>query len=366
MEMDKKLEEIGRAFRIEGDYLGYEKIKVGNVNQTYKVTYRQPDGSPKNYIVQRVNTYAFRQPEELMHNADLITEHIRAKKQEGVALHFHHTRERKTYVYDEEGGFWRLTNYIPSVTYSESKNVEVLRRTGEAFGAFQRKLADFPVTGLYETIPNFHNTPKRLETLFADAERDPLGRAAEVREELAYIASVRGEAETLTRLYEAGKLPLRVTHNDTKINNVLFNKDTDEALVIVDLDTVMPGLVGHDFGDGVRFAANRVAEDCPHAEEAECDPERFRAFTEGFLSQTADLLTEAERGTLALSVFDITVELASRFLDDYIVGDKYFNIDYPTHNLVRARCQIALAKDVHQKLPEMQAFIDGCCAMYRF
>ena len=366
MEMDKKLEEIGRAFRIEGDYLGYEKIKVGNVNQTYKVTYRQPDGSPKHYIVQRVNTYAFRRPEELMHNADLITEHIRAKKQEGVALHFHHTRERKTYVYDEEGGFWRLTNYIPSVTYSESKNVEVLRRTGEAFGAFQRKLADFPVTGLYETIPNFHNTPKRLETLFADAERDPLGRAAEVREELAYIASVRGEAETLTRLYEAGKLPLRVTHNDTKINNVLFNKDTDEALVIVDLDTVMPGLVGHDFGDGVRFAANCVEEDCPHAEEAECDPERFRAFTEGFLSQTADLLTEMERKTLALSVFCIAVELGSRFLDDYIVGDKYFNIDYPTHNLVRARCQIALAKDVHQKLPEMQAFIDGCCAMYRF
>ena len=358
MEMDKKLEEIGRAFRIEGDYLGYEKIKVGNVNQTYKVTYRQPDGSPKHYIVQRVNTYAFRRPEELMHNADLITEHIRAKKQEGVALHFHHTRERKTYVYDEEGGFWRLTNYIPSVTYSESKNVEVLRRTGEAFGAFQRKLADFPVTGLYETIPNFHNTPKRLETLFADAERDPLGRAAEVREELAYIASVRGEAETLTRLYEAGKLPLRVTHNDTKINNVLFNKDTDEALVIVDLDTVMPGLVGHDFGDGVRFAANRVAEDCPHAEEAECDPERFRAFTEGFLSQTADLLTEMERKTLALSVFCIAVELGSRFLDDYIIGDQYFNTDYPTHNLVRSQCQLALARDVYGKLDEMQKMID--------
>ena len=361
MEMDEKLEKIGKAFRIEGDYLGYEKIKVGNVNQTYKVTYRQPDGSPKSYIVQRVNTYAFRQPEELMHNADLITEHIRSKKQEGVALHFHHTKERKTFVYDEEGGFWRLTNYIPSVTYSGSTDPDILRRTGEAFGAFQRKLADFPVTGLYETIPNFHNTPKRLETLFADAQQDPVGRVAEVREELAYSASVREEAEKLTRLYEAGELPLRVTHNDTKINNVLFNRDTDEALVIVDLDTVMPGLVGHDFGDGVRFAANRVAEDCPNAEEAECDMERFRAFTEGFLSQTGDLLTEMERKTLALSVFTITVELASRFLDDYIVGDKYFNIDYPTHNLVRARCQIALAKDVREKLSAMQAFIDGCC-----
>ena len=258
MEMDKKLKEIGQAFRIEGVYVGYEKIKAGNVNQTYKVTYRRADGSLKNYIVQRVNTYAFRQPEELLHNADLITEHIRAKKREGVALHFHHTSDRKTYIYDEEHGFWRLTNYIPSVTYNGSTDMQVLRRTGEAFGAFQRQLADFPVTGLYETIPNFHNTPKRLETLFADAEQDPLGRAAEVREELAYIASVREEAETLTRLYEAGKLPLRVTHNDTKINNVLFDPETDEAMVIVDLDTVMPGLVGHDFGDGVRFAANCV------------------------------------------------------------------------------------------------------------
>lgn len=359
MEMDKKLKEIGQAFRIEGVYVGYEKIKAGNVNQTYKVTYRRADGSLKNYIVQRVNTYAFRQPEELLHNADLITEHIRAKKREGVALHFHHTSDRKTYIYDEEHGFWRLTNYIPSVTYNGSTDMQVLRRTGEAFGAFQRQLADFPVTGLYETIPNFHNTPKRLETLFADAEQDPLGRAAEVREELAYIASVREEAETLTRLYEAGKLPLRVTHNDTKINNVLFDPETDEAMVIVDLDTVMPGLVGHDFGDGVRFAANCVEEDCPDAEKAACDLNRFRAFAEGFLSQTADLLTEMERKTLALSVFCIAVELGSRFLDDYLVGDQYFNIDYPTHNLVRSRCQLALARDVHEKLGDMQRMIDS-------
>ena len=359
MEMDKKLEKIGQAFRIEGDYLGYEKIKVGNVNQTYKVTYRREDGSLKNYIVQRVNTYAFRQPEQLMHNVDLITEHIRAKKREGVALHFHHTNDRKTYIYDDENGFWRLTNFIPSVTYSASSDTDILRRTGEAFGSFQRQLSDFPVTGLYETIPNFHNTPKRMETLFADAERNPVGRVGEVGEELACIASFREEAETLTRLYEAGKLPLRVTHNDTKINNVLFDRNTNGAMVIIDLDTVMPGLVGHDFGDGVRFAANRVAEDCPNPEQAECDLARFRAFAEGFLSQTSDLLTEMERKTLALSVFCMTMELAARFLDDYIVGDKYFNFDYPTHNLVRARCQIALAKDVHRKLPEMQAFIDA-------
>ena len=237
--------------------------------------------------------------------------------------------------------------------------MQVLRRTGEAFGAFQRQLADFPVDGLYETIHNFHNTPKRLENLFADAEQDPLGRAAEVRAELAYIASVREAAETLTRLYEAGKLPLRVTHNDTKINNVLFDPETDEAMVIVDLDTVMPGLVGHDFGDGVRFAANCVEEDCPDAEKAACDLNRFQAFAEVFLSQTADLLTEMERKTLALSVFCIAVELGSRFLDDYIVGDQYFNIDYPAHNLVRSRCQLALAWDVHEKLDDMQRMIDS-------
>ncbi|MCF2617596.1 phosphotransferase [Oscillibacter valericigenes] len=231
MEIDEKLKKIGEAFRIEGTYMGHEQIKVGNVNQTYKVVYRQPDGSPKYYIVQRVNTYAFRQPEELMHNADLITEHIRAKKQSGVALHFHHTRDRKTYVYDGEHGFWRLTNYIPSVTYSGTSDPEVLRRTGEAFGAFRRQLSDFPVTDLYETIPNFHNTPKRMEALFADAALDPVGRAGEAKEDLSYLASVREEAETLTRLYEAGKLPLRVTHNDTKINNVLFNRQTDEAML---------------------------------------------------------------------------------------------------------------------------------------
>ena len=168
----------------------------------------------------------------------------------------------------------------------------------------------------------------------------------------------REEAERLTRMHQQGRLPIRVTHNDTKINNVLFNRETDEAMVIIDLDTVMPGLVGYDFGDGIRFAANCVAEDCPETALAKCDLARFQAFAGGFLSQTADMLTETERKTLALSVFSITVELAARFLDDYIVGDQYFNIDYPTHNLIRARCQIALAKDVHEKLDEMKAYID--------
>lgn len=358
MEINAKLKQICDGFRIEGEYIGCEHIKVGNVNQTYKVTFRNPEGRWKSYIVQRVNTYAFRNPEQLMHNVDLITEHIRAKKQGQVALHFHHTGDRKNYIYDDEHGFWRLCNYIPSVTYDGTDDEAVLRRTGEAFGEFQQLLSDIAVDELYETIPDFHNTPKRLATLFADAQQDPKGRVKEVQAELDYIASIREEAEKLTRLHEAGKLPLRVTHNDTKINNVLFDRDSSEAVAIIDLDTVMPGLVGSDFGDAVRFAANFVAEDSPHWEKAGCDLERFRIFAEGFLSRVGEMLTEEERKTLPLSVFAITVELASRFLDDYILGDPYFKINYPDHNLVRTRCQLALARDIQKKLPQMEQIIE--------
>lgn len=358
MELEATLKSICTGFRIEGEFVGFEYIKEGNVNHTYKVNFRNPDGSPKSYIVQQVNTYAFRRPEQLMHNIDLITEHIRSKKQGRIALHFHHTGDRKTFIYDDAGNFWRMCNYIPSITYNVCSDIEILRHIGEAFGEFQMLLSDVNVTDLYETIPDFHNTPKRLETLFADADRDPCGRAHQVGAELEYIASVRQQAEQLTRLHEQGRLPLRVTHNDTKINNVLFDRTT--PLAVVDLDTVMPGLVGHDFGDGVRFSANYVAEDSPHWQEAGCDLGRFQAFTEGFLSQTAGILTPLERDTLALSVFSITVELASRFLDDYLLGDPYFKIDYPDHNLVRTRCQLALAKDVLRKLPQMERIVADC------
>lgn len=182
-------------------------------------------------------------------------------------------------------------------------------------------------------------------------------RLAEVQEEYKWLLSVRGKACQLTELYEEGELPLRVTHNDTKINNVLFNQETDEALVVIDLDTVMPGLVGHDFGDAIRFAANYVAEDCPEAERAGLNMDVFRAFAQGFLRHTASALTEREIDTLALSCFSLTCELAVRFLDDYILGDPYFKTDYPKHNLVRTRCQVALARDMLQKMDEMKRIV---------
>lgn len=359
-----KLQEVAKAFRIEGTYLSYEDIKIGNVNQTYKITYLQstrqyPEGRPKSFIVQRVNTYAFRKPDQLMQNIDEVTEHIRARNPNKVAVHYHHLGNRSNY-YTDPDGVWRLCNYIDSVTHNEVSSPEVLRSAGEAFGDFQVSLSDFEVQRLYETIPDFHNTRKRLEALFKDAEKDIEGRACEVAQELEYIRSVANKACTLIDLQSKNELPIRVTHNDTKINNVLFDKKTDKPLVIIDLDTVMPGLVGYDFGDAVRFACNTVAEDSKEDNKASIDLTLFRAFTEGFLSKVKSSLTEREIETLALSVFTITIELASRFLDDYLNGDKYFNTSYSGHNLVRARCQLGFAKDVEKKLDVMDAIIKEC------
>ncbi len=360
MELEQKLRGICEAFCIPGIFSGYRHLKVGNVNQTYRVFFDMPNGTNQSYIVQRVNTYAFREPELLMHNAALVTEHIHTRKGGQGALHYLYTEEHKTYLYDDEGGFWRVSNFISSHTFDNCGDKTVLWETGAAFGEFQKMLVDFPAIHLYETIPYFHHTPRRLKTLFENAQKDPVGRVHKVREELDYIQSVREQAESLTRLYEEEKLPLRVTHNDTKINNVLFDRQTNKAVAIIDLDTVMPGLVGHDFGDGVRFAANVVEEDCQELEKVSFSLERFEAFTRGFLSQAGSILTRTEVETLALSAFCITVELAARFLEDYILGDPYFKTSYPEHNLVRTRCQLALARDIAKKLPQMQEIVNSC------
>ena len=359
MDMDKKLQEVCRLFKIDDTYVGYETLQMGNVNKTYKVNFLLPDGAPKSFLVQNVNTYAFREPVGLMENIDRVTEHIRAKCPGKTALHFHHTHDRKTYVADGEN-FWRMTNFIHSVTYNSVKDPVVLRNAGMAFGEFQTQLADFEIGLLHETIPNFHNTRARYEKFLEVVAEDPVGRLQEVREEVAFLKEVMDKACILSDMQKAGQLPLRVTHNDTKINNVLFSPEDASALVVIDLDTVMPGLVGHDFGDAIRFAANFVEEDCPDYEKAGVDLDVFRAFAEGFLSQTASTLTRNEIDTLALSCFVLTTELAVRFLDDYLRGDLYFKINYPQHNLVRTRCQIALAKDMLKKLPQMEAIVLEC------
>ena len=365
MDLNQKLEEVCKLFRIEDQYLGYETIQMGNVNCTYKVNFRlNCNGQPKSFLVQNVNTYAFRNPIGLMDNIDKVTEHIRGKNPGKIALHFHHTADRKTYVIDGKN-FWRMTNYIPSITYNSVKDLSIVRNAGMAFGEFQEELSDFDITCLQETIPGFHNTAMRYESLEQAVKLDPAERVQQVREELDFLMSVREKACTLTRMQQAGELPLRVTHNDTKINNVLFSPEDSHAMVVIDLDTVMPGLLGHDFGDAIRFAANRVEEDCEQAEKAGVDLDVFEAFARGFLAKTAKTMTEKEVETLGLSCFVLTAELAVRFLDDYIRGDPYFKIRRPDHNLVRARCQIALAKDMLKNLPRMDGIIRQCVAEYR-
>ena len=364
----RKLLKVGEAFRIQGPFFSYEEIKMGNVNHTYKVNYIRDDGSGmariKSYLVQRVNTYAFQRPLELMANIDKVTEYIHAQYPHVKCLHFHHTAERNNYLMDEDG-FWRLSNYVPSVTFNSCEDLEIVRSAGQAFGDFQMMLSEFDASSLYYTIPDFHNTRKRYEKLKADMAEDPCGRVAEVREELDWLLSVEDEACKLTDLYEAGELPLRVTHNDTKINNVLFDEESLKPLVVIDLDTVMPGLVGHDFGDAIRFAANFVEEDSPEAEKAGLNLNIYWAFAEGFLKETAPTLTEAEAETLGNSCFTLACELSTRFLDDYIIGDKYFKIKDLKHNLTRTRCQIALAKDMRRKMDAMNAIVRDGWKRYR-
>lgn len=358
-------ESIGRQFRLNGRVWAVEQINSGNINKTYKVTYLQDDGTFKSYLFQKVNTYVFKNPVEVMENIDKVTTHIYRKRGGVNALHFHHTEDRKNYYFVKGTDyFWRVRNFFESVTFDVCEDLQVVYLAGIAFGNFQLDLQDFDATLLHETIVDFHNTRKRLEKLFADAAADEYGRAAEVKPELDYIASKYDKACTLIDMLDRGELPLRVTHNDTKVNNVLFDITDNTPLTVIDLDTVMPGLVGYDFGDAIRFASNTAAEDEKDLSKVGMNFEHFSAFTEGFLSCVGPCLTRAEIGTMALAAFCITIELASRFLDDYLTGDKYFKVCYEGHNLVRTRSQLALAADMEGKLDRMQEIVDSFARRY--
>ena len=355
-----KLLKVGEAFRIPGPFFSYEEIKMGNVNHTYKVNYIRDDGSGmakiKSYLVQRVNTYAFQRPLELMSNIDKVTEYIHANFPHVKCLHFHHTAERHNYLMDADG-FWRLSNYVPSVTFNSCEDLEIVRSAGQAFGDFQMMLSKFDASSLYYTIEDFHNTRKRYATLKKDMAADPCGRVSEVREELDWLLSVEDEACKLTDLYEAGELPLRVTHNDTKLNNVLLDEKTGLARSVLDLDTVMPGLSAYDFGDAVRFGASSAAEDETDLSKVFLRLDLYRAFLEGYLDACGHALTENEISVLPLGAKIITIELGMRFLKDYLDGDVYFKIDRPAQNLDRCRAQLRLAADMEAQWPQMQQIL---------
>lgn len=351
--MFETIKKIGTEFRISGKLYSFDAITLGNINSTYKVTYQKEDGSFKAYLFQRVNTVVFKDPVKIMENIDRVTTFIRERYPNQLSLHFHHTAGGDIYYVGEDDCFWRVSNYVDSVTFNSTDDLGVIESTGEAFGKFQMQLSDFDGSVLHETIPDFHNTKKRLDTLFADAEKDVCGRVAEVKEELEYIRSVRDMAADLSIRFAKGEIPNRVTHNDTKANNVLFDRKTRRPLVVIDLDTIMPGMAMYDFGDAVRFIANTAEEDEKDLSRVYFDTAKFRAFSKGFIGKVKDSLTQMEIDSLVLASFSITIELAARFLDDYITGDQYFKCLYPGHNLVRTRCQLKLAKDIYNKFDEL-------------
>lgn len=369
----EKLTSICRQFRIDGDILVYRWIPAGHINTAYYVAVYNGKEVTQ-LLVQKINTYVFREPVGMMRNIERITEYIRSSErtmEKRRRLHFRHTAERKNYLVlkngvpagddvdfqDESVEFWRVYNYIECSTSFETAggDPEVLRMSGKAFGRFNKQLKDFDAAQLMESIPHFHDTVYRMNSFFDTVEKDPKGRAAQAAREIAVIRENRDFAGTLCRQIEAGELPIRVTHNDTKTNNILFDKDTLDPLVIIDLDTCMPGLACYDFGDTVRFAACTAEEDQP--EGMRLDLRLFRAYAEGYLSEMKDVLTPAEVESLSTGAVVITLELASRFLGDYLAGDRYFRIEYPEQNLRRAQAQLALFQDMMRHMDDMRQII---------
>ena len=354
--------DIAKIFAIPGELTALDQIGNGNINQTYDVTMTE-QGIPARYVFQRLNTFVFKQPVQIMENISRITAHCEKKllamgESRDRVMHFL-ARENGENYYIDGDAFWRVCEFVPeSVAYNASDDPEILCAAGRAFGQFQTMLADFDAALLYETIPNFHNTTARFATLDAHVAEDICGRVDSVRDILQALQEMRAEALSLCDMLERGELPLRVTHNDTKINNVLFDANTSKEKTVIDLDTVMPGLVAYDFGDALRFAGNRAAEDEPDLSLVGFDMSRFCAFAKGFVGEVGASLTENERNTLAQGVFSITVEQVVRFLDDYICGDTYFKTLYPGHNLVRARCQLRLAQDIRAHMEEMTAAVE--------
>ena len=373
----EKLSYICKQFRIPGDILVYRWIPAGHINTAYYVAIYNGKEVTQ-LLVQKINTYVFREPIGMMRNIERITEYIRSQEmtmEKRRRLHFRHTEDRKNYLVlkdgvavgddvdfqDERVEFWRVYNFIECSTSFESAggDPEVLRMSGKAFGRFNRQLKDFDAEQLTESIPHFHDTIHRMNTFFEIVEKDLLGRADSCRPEIEEIRACREFAGTLCRQIESGMLPIRVTHNDTKTNNILFDKDTLDPLVIIDLDTCMPGLACYDFGDTIRFAACTAEEDQP--EGMRLDLDLMRAYTEGYLGEMKDVLSGAEIDSLSTGTAIITLELASRFLGDYLVGDKYFRIDYPEQNLRRAQAQLTLFRDMMAHMDDMKRIIHEVC-----
>ncbi len=348
-----QIEKIAQMFQIQGQPVSCKEFGSGHINYTVKVV----TDAGLEYVLQRINKYVFKDPVRLMENVSAVTDFLRQRVEDPrMALHMLPTREGTFFFQDEEGEYWRMYDFIGGFCLDAPESEEDFYQSALAFGRFQRMLSDFPAHTLYETIPEFHNTVDRYRQFKESVREDRCGRLAQVREDVDFLLDREEMACTLQYLRERGELPLRVTHNDTKLNNVLLDKDTRKSLCVLDLDTVMPGLSLHDFGDSIRFGAATAAEDEPDLSKMSLDLHLFEVYTKGFL-EAATALTQREVELLPMGAFVITVELATRFMKDYLDGDLYFKVAYPEHNLVRARAQMKLAADMQDKMEDMQQIV---------
>lgn len=359
-----KIEEAIAQFAIQGSLK--EKIPYGNghINDTFLLTY-EVEGGEKQYILQRMNHNIFKNPQQLMENMVNVTEYLsRAIQEQGgdpqrETLNIVKTSSGDSYYKDSTGNYWRMFLFIDRALCLEMvESAKDFYDSAAAFGNFQRMLADYPAGTLHETIPNFHNTPSRFQDFKKAVEEDKLGRAKLAEKEIAFALAREAETSALTGLLKEGKLPLRVTHNDTKLNNILFDEETKKALCIIDLDTVMPGLSLYDFGDSIRFGASTGAEDEQDLSKISIDLELFEAFTNGFLTGCAGSLTDKEIEMLPMGAKLMTYECGIRFLADFLVGDTYFKIHREGHNLDRARTQFKLVADMEAKWDQMKAIVE--------
>ncbi len=356
------IQEIFLKFDVPSPPISYQTKQSGNINRTYAVT----TANGVQYILQRVNTYVFKNPDALMENIANVTAFLSEKIRRNGGDPMRQTlnlipAKDGTYYYKDTSSdsIWRIYYLITdAIAYDSAVRSGILYEAAKAFGVFQRQLEDYPAQTLHETIPDFHNTVARYEAFEEALRKDEAGRAASVQDEIEKLLSFKPYASLITAGIKEGRIPVRVTHNDTKLNNILMDAESGKGLCVIDLDTVMPGSLLYDFGDSIRFAANNTAEDDPDLSRIFLRLDLYEEYVSGFLAGVGHAITEEEISLLPESVLILTYELALRFMTDYLNGDKYFKVLSPDHNLVRTRAQLRLTEDIRQKLPLLRGITE--------
>jgi len=359
----KAFKEVFSRFAIEGEFIDCTLYGSGHINDTYIGRYLTPAGT-ECYIHQHINHKVFQQPEKLMENVERVTSHLRRniEAQGGdvlrETLNLVPTVDGQSFHVTPEGQCWRTYVFIEGArTYDVVEDRDMVLHAGRAFGRFQRDLADLPGDCLHEIIPDFHNTQKRFQDLITAVEQDAQNRAASVKKEIDFALDREKETSTIIKFIEDGLMPERITHNDTKINNVMIDDETHAGICVIDLDTVMPGSALYDFGDAVRSSASLAAEDEKDPATVGLDLELYDRLACGYLKEAREFLIEIEKQYLAFAAKLMTFECGLRFLSDYLQGDNYFRVHRADHNLERCRTQFALVQDMERKMEEMERVV---------